>query len=198
MKKKCLHVYYFLRCNVYFVFVSLLVKLKKRIPRKSRSKEEITLHNRLGTCESYNKVKQRRNIMKNYTIKRSEEHGVPLPSHFSDNGWLTAAVDNKDWNDNSSLSGTEGRHQAVMTLYQDTTEPTATKLKLSEMGIEKTTKPSTDILPCQTVPPHEKPHKRPSLPEDFDLTEHYSDLIITHESEKAAETAEQIEFDKLI
>ena len=37
---------------------------------KTRSKEAITLHNRLGTSESYKKVKKRRDIMKQYTIKK--------------------------------------------------------------------------------------------------------------------------------
>ena len=146
---------------------------------KNRSKESITLHNRLGTSESYKKVKKRRYIMKQYTIlKKADQYGVLLPSHFSDNGWLTAAVDNKDWDDNSSLSGTEGSHQAVMALYQETTIPPATKKTLSAMRKDKSAKPSNELLPCQIVPPHEKPHKRPCLPDDFPIAKNYTDLTI--------------------
>ena len=132
--------------------------------------------------------------MKQNTILKAQENEVPIPSHFSQHGFTTSALDNKDWDDNSSLSDTQGKHQAVMTLYQETTQPPAPKKNISELGIDKCGKSSKELLSCQIVPPHEKPIVRPTLPADFPLAENYDDLVILKDADQASAAVEQREF----
>ncbi len=49
--------------------------------------------------------------MWSYTIKSSWPDRVPIPSHFSPNGWKFVAFDNEDFEDNSSISGTQKHHK---------------------------------------------------------------------------------------
>ena len=161
---------------------------------KNRSKEALQLHNRIGTAEGYKKTRQRREVMKEYTLKRSGDNEVPIPGSFSIPGWIFAAIDNKDWDDDSSLSGTEGKHQSVTALYQEITYNPPPKSSLSEMGITKTVKSLKDVLPCQVVNPHEKPILRPKIPSDMPLAEQYTSLSILDEAKQVGIDTETIEF----
>ena len=89
---------------------------------------------RFVTCGRGGGLAQELN-MKQYTILKAENE-VPIPSHFSPNSWIIAAMDNKDWGDFASLSGTEGKHQAVNTFNKVTTQPPVPKLTLTEMGLK--------------------------------------------------------------
>ena len=71
------------------------------INNKTRSKGILTILNRIGVSRSYNEVRRARNVLCQYTIQSSEANGVPIPSHFSVDGWCMGALDNEDYDDMS-------------------------------------------------------------------------------------------------
>ena len=52
-------------------------------------------------------MKRVRNLLASYTVHASETNGTPIPSHFSDSGFCIGAMDNSDYADKHSLSGTQ-------------------------------------------------------------------------------------------
>lgn len=94
---------------------------------KTRSREILTTLNRIGVSTSYNEVRRSRKLMCQYTFKCSQINGTPLPSHLSPSGWCTGALDNEDFDDTLSLSGTESKHYTAQVLFQDASQPALSK-----------------------------------------------------------------------
>ena len=79
-----------------------------------------------------------------------------------------AGMDNSDYADKSSISGTEGSHYAALVLFQDATvNRPLSKPPVSNTGISRAHPILKKKLPCQEVPPHFKPIVRPALSQDM-------------------------------
>lgn len=75
--------------------------------------------------------------MWSYTIKSSGPDRVPIPSHFSPNGWKFAAFDNEDFEDNIHIRNTE----TAQVLYQETTAPPNFRPFVSSTNLSKHLQP---------------------------------------------------------
>ena len=90
------------------------------IYEKCRSRELITAFNRQCCCSvSYNAMKRERADLAKYTILKSENEQVPLPSNFASTSFTVAAFDNFDNADRNILSGTKHAHDTAITLFQE-------------------------------------------------------------------------------
>ena len=97
-----------------------------------------------------------------------QSYKIPLPSHFTRDGFTIAALDNFDFQDNSSLSGTHGTHDTALVLFQDCCGRVAPgKPTISETSIAKWSCKLVPDLPCQKVKNYSRPVIQPSLPEDL-------------------------------
>ena len=94
---------------------------------------------------------------------------TPIPSTFRKDAFTIAAIDNADFADHSSLSGTESSHDTVTVLFQEAHAVPNSKPPVSSTGLSKTTCFIQNKLPCQDVPIHCKPAVRPSLPSGFQV-----------------------------
>lgn len=158
---------------------------------KCKSKELITSMNRIGVSTSYNDVVRSRDLLAAYAVKSGESTSVPIPSHFSKKEFTIGALDNFDFEDNSSLSGTSSTHDTVMVLFQDFSNDVLNgKGSVKAAGINKRSCKLATQLPCQKVQSYHKPLKRPSLQEDFQVAEDINIVI----SDTAVTEAEAKEF----
>ena len=80
-------------------------------------------------------------------------------------------MDNEDFDDYSSLSGTEGKHYTALTLYQDSNHVSKSKPSLSSIGLTKSVSTLKEKLSCQEVPPCHQPPARPTLTDNFPIEE---------------------------
>ena len=82
--------------------------------------------------------------------------------------YTMAGMDNSDYADKSSLSGTEGSHYAALVLIQDATvNRPLHKPHVSSTGLSFADSILQKRLSCQEVPTHSKPVIRPTLPPDM-------------------------------
>ena len=86
---------------------------------KGRSRELLTSTNRIGVTTSYADVRRSRRLLAAYAIEISKENATPVPSTFRNDAFTIAAIDNADFQDQSSLSGTESSHDTVTVLFQE-------------------------------------------------------------------------------
>ena len=87
-----------------------------------KSRELLTFFNPLGLCTSYKETKLQRNNLAKLAISRSNDTGIPLPTHFLKSQFTIAAMDNFDHSDFNSLTGTVATHDTAMVLFQIKTE----------------------------------------------------------------------------
>lgn len=107
---------------------------------KTRSRELLTSLNRVGVSTSDKEVRDSRNLLKSYAVSCSQ-CDIPFPSHFSKEGWTITALDNSDYKDISSLSGTNSRHYTASVLYQEAIGDPISKPLVSSTGITKCDQP---------------------------------------------------------
>ncbi len=135
---------------------------------RDRCKSLITVLNRIGSCASYQTIRSARSLLASYTVKCSENGETPIPSTFTREDYTMAGMDNSDYADKSSLSGTESSHYAALVLFQDATvNKPLFKPPVSSTGLSRTKPILKSKLPCQEVPHHAKPVVRPTLPQDM-------------------------------
>ena len=82
----------------------LHVMVGQAVYERTRSRELLTSFNRIGVSTSYKEVRESRNLLQSYTVS-CPPGDVPVPNHFSNEGWTMAAFDKSDYSDQSSLSG---------------------------------------------------------------------------------------------
>ena len=105
-------------------------KTKKKEKRKTKNKKKPPLHimnssaiydksnsrgclisfNCRGLCTSYKEAKFHRNNLAKLAISRSNDTGIPLPTHLWKSQFITAVIDNFDHSDFNLLPGTVGTH----------------------------------------------------------------------------------------
>ena len=135
---------------------------------RDRSKSLLTVFNRIGSFTSYQTIRHARSLLASYAVKCSENGEIPIPSTFTRDDYTMAGMDNSDYADKSSLSGTEGSHYAALVLFQDATlNKPLHKPPVSSTGLSYSDSILQNTLPCQEVPPHAKPVVRPTLPPDM-------------------------------
>ena len=160
---------------------------------KTRSRVLITTLNRIGVSTSYNEVRRARSLLSSYDVVKSETDSTRIPSHFNSSDFCIGAMDNSDYADESSLSGTHSKHYTAMVLFQEKVNAPAAKPTVSSsMGLSKSTNPAVRKLQCQIVLNYSKSVVRPSLPPDFALREN-SNLGLC-DPDQAAIDANKIEF----
>ena len=130
---------------------------------KTRSREFLTSFNRIGVSTSYKEIRESRNLLKSYAVS-CPPGNVPVPNHFSNEGWTMDAFDNSDYKDQSSSSGTSSRHYTASVLYQEVIGNPNPKPPVSSTDIRKSDRSRKEILSCQEVPQYVKPVIRPTLP----------------------------------
>ena len=164
---------------------------------QNRSKSMITVLNHIPVSDSYQKVKQRRNLMMSYAIKEAREN-IPLPSNMTkDKGDFTqVATDNSNYLDRSSLSWKEQKNYSASEVFQDASNSnTPRKPKVSETGLNSKSTPAIrEELPCQKVSKYFKPKERPNLPPDMKLVPETTGETEILDIEKARSDAELREF----
>ncbi len=90
---------------------------------KGRSREMLTVANRIGVSTSYNDVRRSRRLLAAYAVEKSADQEIPIPSTFTRDSFTIGAMDNADFSDKSSLSGKESDHITMQVLYQEIISP---------------------------------------------------------------------------
>ena len=108
------------------------------IYEKCKSRELLTSFNCLGLCTSYQETKLHRNNLAKLAISRSNDTGIPLPTHFLKSQFTIAAMDNFDHSDFNSLTGTVATHDTAMVLFQIKTESCCANPLKSEINLKVT------------------------------------------------------------
>ncbi|KAL8619946.1 hypothetical protein ACOMHN_015228 [Nucella lapillus] len=135
---------------------------------RDRSKSLMTAFNRIGASASYQTIRSARSLLASYSVKCSEDGETPIPSTFTREDYAMGGMDNSDYADKSSLSGTESSHYAALVLFQDATVSNPLqKPSVSSTGLSRAEPVLQTKLPCQEVSPHAKPAFRPALPLDM-------------------------------
>ena len=73
----------------------------------------------MGVSPSYNEVSRGRNLLAPYAVAKSGENKVPTPSTFTEGAYVCGAMDNADFSDRSSISGTKSDHVTMQVLFQE-------------------------------------------------------------------------------
>ena len=129
------------------------------------SRELITAFNRQGCSVSYKTMKSMRADIAKYTILKSKDVHVPLPSHFSKPSFTIAAFGNFDNTDRNSLSGTKHSHDTAVTVFQEKPLTSVGKSKKSDVELKSIKK--IQKLKCQEVVFFSLNSPRLSLPDSF-------------------------------
>ena len=134
----------------------LPIMLAHTVYEKCKSRELLTTLNHLGYSVSYQTNRRDRNKLAAYTLKKSANDKMPLPSHMNREEFIIAATDNFDHDDKSSLSGTKSNHDTVVVLFQNINpeKPLNRKEKVSDMHPLPTTARTNELLACQRVLPY--------------------------------------------
>ena len=166
----------------------LQIMVGNSIYGKTRSKTIVTHLNTLGVATSYLEIKRHWRLMAQYTLSCQE---TPIPSHFSADGWTMGALDNENFADQSSISGTNLKNYTAQVLYQDASEAPMKKPSVSSTNLRESTSSLKRTLSCQKLEPASKPSVRPVLPPSFKTKEDFG--MEVNES-RASEIAEKTEF----
>ena len=106
---------------------------------KGRSHELLTSTNRIEVTTSYSDVRRSRRLLAAYAIQCASTNDTPIPSTFRKDAFTIAAIDNADFVDHLSLSGTESSHATVTVLFQEAHAVPNSKPPVSSTGLSKTT-----------------------------------------------------------
>ena len=150
---------------------------------KCKSREVITSLNRVGVSTSYNEVRRARSNLANYCFEKSEENSVPIPSHFVNDEFTLAQMDNFDHSGRSSLSGTHSNHDTVMTLIQIKPEFPPSKPNLSAFNLSRSRVNGYGKLPCQQLKPYIRKKKGLPLPSCFQVEDSVKSIIEDNDDE---------------
>ena len=103
---------------------------------KSNSRGWLISFNCRGLCTSYKEAKFHRNNLAKLAISRSNDTGIPLPTHFSKSQFTIAALDDFDHSDFNSLTGRALTHNTSITLFQIKLESCCVKPLQSEINLK--------------------------------------------------------------
>ena len=124
----------------------------------------LNLFNHLGLGISYDEILRYHFDLCMYTISQGGE--VPFPSHFDPGAYTTAAFDNFDHLE-ATTSGMNSSHDTVMVLFQDDTKQAIGKPNISDTPVVHGPKNLNTTLPCQNRLEYFRPAVRPSLSENY-------------------------------
>ncbi|KAH3840203.1 hypothetical protein DPMN_113648 [Dreissena polymorpha] len=146
----------------------LHMMLDHAIYERDRSRSLRAALNKIGACSSYQTIRFSRSLCASYAVKCSEDGETPIPNTFTIEDYIMVGLDNSDYADKSSISGTECSHYAALVVCQDATvNRPLTKPPVSNIGISRAHSILKTKLPCQEVPPYLKPIVRPALSQDM-------------------------------
>ena len=103
---------------------------------KCRSREVLTVANRIVVSTSYNDVRRSRRLLAAYAVEKSTGQEIPIPSNFSRDSF---SIHNSfaDFSEKSSISGMESNHVTMQVLYQETVSPPSSKPLVTEINLQK-------------------------------------------------------------
>ena len=120
---------------------------------KCKSRELITVFNHIGVSVSYRQVQKAKNNLTQYTLMQCEKVLVPIPSHFSKNMFILAALENFDHQDRSPSSGMNSNHGTVLILFQIKPGNTPSKPLKSSLSLKTVSDSSSLVFSSQKVIP---------------------------------------------
>ena len=109
----------------------------------------------MGLSISYDKGLRLKTSLALYTLETCQ-NTIPLPSHFHKSNFTTAAFDNFDHNE-ATQSGLQSTHDTVSVLFQDATDKSCFKLKISSTSVDKQSRTLNKNLEFQTLKNFNKP-----------------------------------------
>ena len=149
-------------------------------------------YNRIGVSTSYNEVRSARNLLAGYyAVQSSDRNDILMPGHFTRCDFTTGAFDNADYSDKSSLSGMHSLHYTASVVFQDAVNKPHSKPPVPFTGLRRSDRHLQQKLPCQIVPPHQKPVIRPILPPDIMLVKETCDITLL-QTNRARELASRV------
>ena len=93
---------------------------------------------------------------------------MPISSTFTKTDFTMGGMDNLNYADRSSFSGTQGSNYSASVLFQDATlTKPLQKPPVSATGLNRSQPRLRTTLKCQEVAVYNKPLIRPSLPDDM-------------------------------
>ena len=133
-----------------------------------RSHKLITAFNRQCCSVSYKTMKILESDIAKYTILKSKDDNVPLPSRFSASSFTIGAFDNFDNTDRNSLSGTKHAHDIAITIFQVKPQNPISKPKKSIVELKSIKK--LQKLKCQELVFFDSKGPNLPLPDSFEVS----------------------------
>ena len=150
--------------------VPMHMMLAHNVYARDRSKIILTIFNRAMVCAGYKTIRKSRSLLASFAINLAKNGEVPIPSNLTTDDFTEGMLDNSNYLDKASLSGTEMKNYSSAALVQDATRSKpARKPPVSQTGLKVSEPLLVNKLPCQKVPNHYKPCNKPSLPNDMIL-----------------------------
>ena len=137
------------------------VGLAMSVRHLTGSKQLITMLNRMGHCSSYDEVEAVDTSLAMEVLAKSETTGVVIPSNIVPGGFIQAAADNNDINE-ETLDGKQTTHATTIVLFQrGQFGPLPRPVKLASHSVRKRALSGTSVL--QPVSECSAYGKRPSV-----------------------------------
>ena len=116
--------------------VPIHIMLSHNIYARDRSKTILTIFNRAMVCAGYKTIRRAHSLLASYAINLAKNGEVPLPSNLTTDAFTEGMLDNSNYLDRASLSGTEMKNYSSGALAQDATRSKpARKPPVSETGL---------------------------------------------------------------
>ena len=166
------------KCLIQIIYYSINNGRKKtpfhvwtsvEVYNRCRSRELMTMLNRMSLCLSYKAMRNHRTDLMKYAIWKSAGATVPIPSHFSLEEFTTAAFDNFNHADRNSLSGKSIANDTAITVFQTIRKVRPTKPKKSDCDLKNVD--LVPLLPCQIKQQYTKSSAPLKVPSDFIVSE---------------------------
>lgn len=93
------------------------ISLAMSIKHLTRSKQLISLLNRMGHCSSYEETEEVETSLANESLARADIAGVVIPTNISPGVFIQMAADNDDINE-ETLDGKNSTHATTLALYK--------------------------------------------------------------------------------
>ena len=91
----------------------------QKVYARDRSKTILTIFNQVVACAGYKQIRKARSLLASYVIHLTKNNEVPLPSNLTTEDFTEGMLDNSNYIDRASLSGTEMKNYFSGALAQD-------------------------------------------------------------------------------
>ena len=130
-----------------------------------KSKNLIQSLNHLGLSILYDELLKCKTVLALFTIE-SGLNTVPFPNNFAKTKFTKGDFDNFDYNE-ATTSGLNSTHDTVCVLFQEFSNNTLQKPKISITSVNKQSKLSSEPLECQKLNNFDKPTNKIILSSEY-------------------------------